>query len=115
MQFFGLSRGLARYGQRLVGHDAALRALADLRVRVYAALEPLAPRGLPAFRSGDLLARFVDDVDSLQDLLVRVIAAVRDRDLAGVGTVALDVVAAAGRRGDRRASRCCSPRPSCRG
>ena len=47
VQFFGLSKGLARYGQRLVGHDAALRALADLRVRIYRALEPLAPSGLP--------------------------------------------------------------------
>jgi thiol reductant ABC exporter CydC subunit len=74
VQFFGLSRGLFRYAQRLVAHDAAFRALADLRVRVYERLEALAPAGLPMMRSGDLLARFVHDVDSLQDLLVRVIA-----------------------------------------
>ena len=35
VQIFGLSRGFLRYGERLVGHDAALRVLADLRVRVY--------------------------------------------------------------------------------
>ncbi len=35
VQFFGLSRGLLRYEERLVGHDAAFRLLADLRVRVY--------------------------------------------------------------------------------
>ena len=29
VQFFGLSRGLFRYGQRLVGHDVAFRSLAD--------------------------------------------------------------------------------------
>jgi thiol reductant ABC exporter CydC subunit len=92
VQFFGLSKGLARYGQRLVGHDAALRALADLRVRIYAALEPLAPSGLPAFRSGDLMARFVDDVDSVQDLLVRVIAPFAIAVIVGVGTVALEWV-----------------------
>jgi thiol reductant ABC exporter CydC subunit len=92
VQFFGLSKGLARYGQRLVGHDAALRALADLRVRIYAALEPLAPCGLPAFRSGDLMARFVDDVDSVQDLLVRVIAPFAIAMIVGVGTVALEWV-----------------------
>jgi thiol reductant ABC exporter CydC subunit len=90
VQFFGLSKGLARYGQRLVGHDAALRALAGLRVRIYAALEPLAPTGLPAFRSGDLMARFVDDVDSVQDLLVRVIAPFAVAITVGVGTVALE-------------------------
>jgi thiol reductant ABC exporter CydC subunit len=98
VQFFGLSKGLARYGQRLVGHDAALRALADLRVRIYRALEPLAPSGLAAFRSGELMARFVDDVDSLQDLLVRVIAPFGVAILVGVATVALEwaVLPAAG-------------------
>ena len=35
-----------RYVERLVTHDAALRALADLRVRVYRRLERLAPAGL---------------------------------------------------------------------
>ncbi len=89
VQFFGLSKGLFRYGQRLVGHDAALRALADLRVRVYQRLELLAPAGLPAFRSGDLMARFVGDVDSLQDLLVRVIAPFAIAVLVGAATIAL--------------------------
>ncbi len=72
VQFFGLSRAFLRYGERLVGHDAALRALAALRVRVYRRLEALAPSGLPRFGRGDLLARVVDDVDSLQDVLLRV-------------------------------------------
>jgi thiol reductant ABC exporter CydC subunit len=87
VQFFGLSKGLFRYGHRLTGHDAAFRALADLRVRVYAHLETLAPAGLPAFRRGDLLARFIDDVDSLQDLLVRVLLPFAIAILAGAGTV----------------------------
>ncbi|HEY1511614.1 MAG TPA: thiol reductant ABC exporter subunit CydC [Solirubrobacteraceae bacterium] len=89
VQFFGLSKGLARYGQRIVGHDAALGALAKLRVRVYERLEPLAPVGLPAFRSGDLIARFVDDVDSLQDLLLRVIVPFAVAAIVGVGVVVL--------------------------
>ncbi len=89
VQFFGLSRGLCRYAQRLVGHDAAFRALADLRVTTYARLEALAPAGLPAFRSGDLLARLVHDIDSLQDLLLRVIGPFLIALLVGAGTVAL--------------------------
>ncbi len=80
VQFFALARGLCRYGERLVGHDAAFRVLARIRVRVYERLERLAPLGLPAFRSGDLLARLIHDVEALQDLLLRVRAAVRDRD-----------------------------------
>jgi thiol reductant ABC exporter CydC subunit len=89
VQFFGLSRGLLRYGQRLVAHDAAFRALADLRVRMYARLEALAPAGLPMLRSGELLARFVHDVESLQDLLVRVVAPFAIALLVGAVTVAV--------------------------
>ncbi len=73
VQFFALARGLCRYAERLVGHDAALRVLSELRVSLYTRLERLAPLGLPAFRSGDLLARLVHDVDALQDLLLRVV------------------------------------------
>ena len=73
VQFFGLTRGFLRYEERLVGHDAAFRVLAAWRVVVYRRLERIAPGGLPAFRRGDLLARIVRDVDSLQDVILRVI------------------------------------------
>ena len=88
VQFFGLSRGFLRYGERLVGHDAALRSLAELRVRVYERLETLAPAGLPGFRRGDLVARVVDDVDSLQDVVLRVIQPFAVAVLVGSATVA---------------------------
>ncbi|MDX3233118.1 thiol reductant ABC exporter subunit CydC [Streptomyces sp. ME19-01-6] len=68
-----LGRGALRYADRLLGHDGALRAVAGFRTRVYEALVPLAPAGTPAFRSGDLLTRLVDDVDAAQDLLLRVL------------------------------------------
>jgi len=64
-------RGPLRYGERLVGHDAALRSLGRWRVWLYDHLEPLSPAGLRAWRSGDLLARATDDVDTLQDLYLR--------------------------------------------
>jgi len=89
VQFFALARGLCRYAERLVGHDAAFRVLRDVRVSVYERLELLAPLGVPAFRSGDLLARLVHDVDSLQDLLLRVVPAFAIAAIVGLGTVAL--------------------------
>jgi thiol reductant ABC exporter CydC subunit len=92
VQFFGLSRGFLRYGERLVGHDAAFRLLADVRVRLYRALERLAPAGLPAFRRGDLLARTVHDVEALQDLPLRVVPPFGVALLAGGGAVALCAV-----------------------
>jgi thiol reductant ABC exporter CydC subunit len=89
VQFFGLSRGLLRYGQRLAGHDAALRALRDLRVRVYARLDALGPEELPMLRRGELLARFVHDVEALQDLMLRVISPFAIAVLVGAAAVTL--------------------------
>jgi len=73
VQAFGISRGVLRYGERLAAHDAAFRVLARLRGHVYRRLERLAPAGLAAYRSGDLLARLVADVDGLADLWLRVL------------------------------------------
>ncbi len=73
VQAFALGRGLLRYLERLVSHDAAFAVLARLRVRVYERIEPLAPAGLRVFAGGELLARLVGDVDSVQDLLLRVL------------------------------------------
>ncbi len=89
VQFFALARGLCRYAERLVGHDAAFRVLSDLRVTVYRRLERLAPLGLPAFRSGDLLARLVHDIDGLQDVLLRVVPPFLIAASVGAATVAL--------------------------
>jgi thiol reductant ABC exporter CydC subunit len=89
VQFFALARGLCRYGERLVGHDAAFRVLSRIRVALYTRLERLAPLGIPAFRSGDLLARLVHDVDALQDLLLRVVPPFAIALGVGAATVAL--------------------------
>jgi thiol reductant ABC exporter CydC subunit len=82
-----LGRGLLRYGDRLLGHDGVLRAVAGFRTRVYEALVPLAPAGTPAFRSGDLLVRLVDDVDAAQDLLLRVLLPAAAATAVGVAAV----------------------------
>ncbi len=88
VQLLALSRGLLRYGERLVSHDAAFRLLGRSRVRCYRQLERLAPSGLVAFRDGDVLARVVGDVDSLQDLVLRVVQPFAVALLVGVATVA---------------------------
>ena len=71
VRFFGLARPLARYLDRLVGHDLALRALSRIRAGFYERIEPLAPAQLEGYRRGDLLARMVNDVDALQGLYLR--------------------------------------------
>ena len=71
VRFFGISRGIFRYLERLASHQATIRLLARLRVWFYTALEPLAPARLMQYRGGDLLARIVEDVGSLENLYVR--------------------------------------------
>ena len=68
---FAIARAALRYAERYVTHLAALRVLTGLRVRLYRALEPLAPAGLAAFRGGDLLSRTVADVETLDGFFVR--------------------------------------------
>jgi ATP-binding cassette, subfamily C, bacterial CydC len=86
----GLSvgRAVSRYTERLCAHGCAFRILADVRVRIYRRLERLAPVGLAAFRSGDLLSRLISDVDATQDLFIRGIAPPLAAALVGAGMVA---------------------------
>ena len=86
-------RGPLRYEERLVGHDAALRALTRWRVWLYDCLSPRVPAALAGWRSGDLLARAIDDVDALQDLYLRTLLPVAIAVGAGViGTVAVGLI-----------------------
>jgi ATP-binding cassette, subfamily C, bacterial CydC len=84
---FSVGRGVFRYLERLGAHDVAFRVLADVRVSMYRRLERLAPGGLHAFRSGDLLATLVSDVDSVQDLFIRGVAPPVTAVLVGAGAV----------------------------
>jgi ATP-binding cassette subfamily C protein CydC len=88
VRFFGITRGLFRYLERLVSHDVTFRLLARLRVWFYEKLEPLAPARLMEYKSGDLLARVIGDVETLENFYVRVISPSLTAILIGV-TVAL--------------------------
>lgn len=74
VRFFGISRGLFRYLERLVSHQVTFRLLARLRVWFYQRLETLAPARLIRYRSGDLLARILGDIETLENFYVRVLA-----------------------------------------
>jgi len=82
-----LGRGVFRYCERLASHDVAFRVLADVRVRIYRRLVRLAPAGLHEYRSGDLLARLVSDVDTTQEVFLRGIAPPLTAFVVGAGAV----------------------------
>jgi len=74
VRFFGISRGVFRYLERLISHDVTFRLLSRLRTWVYQAIEPLAPARMMQYHSGDLLSRVIADVDTLENLYIRVVS-----------------------------------------
>lgn len=68
---FSILRTAARYGERLVSHDATFRVLAQLRLDYFAQLIPLPTEALSRFRKGELLNRIVTDIDALDQLYLR--------------------------------------------
>lgn len=74
VRFFGISRGIFRYAERLVSHSVNFKLLTKLRVWFYGKLEPLAPARLMDYRSGDLLTRAVNDIETLENFYIRVVA-----------------------------------------
>lgn len=68
-----LLRVVGRYAERLFSHDATLRLLAELRVRFFQRLAPLAPAGLGTAHSADLLSRMRADIDLLDNFYLRLL------------------------------------------
>ena len=73
VRVLAIGRAAFRYLERYVTHRATFAILADLRVWFFASIEPLAPARLATRRSGDLLARIVADIGTLEDFYVRII------------------------------------------
>ena len=86
---FAISRAVFRYLERVVSHESAFRALAELRVWIYRRLVPLAPAGLQHASRGSVLSTVVRDVDTLQDYPLRVVQPVA----SALIVVSLSVVA----------------------
>ncbi len=72
LRTLGAGRVGLRYGERLLTHAATFRALAGLRVWFFRGLARSGLAGLGALRSGDALARLVDDVQALDGLYIRI-------------------------------------------
>lgn len=76
VQVMGVTRALSRYTERLVSHNVTFRLLARLRVWAYSRIAPQAPAHLLNLRSGDMLTRFVADIEELQNIYLRVVSPV---------------------------------------
>lgn len=70
---FGTARAVIHYAERLVGHDAVLRILSGMRVRLYRILEPQALLLSSRFRTGDILGMLAEDIEYLQNVYLRTV------------------------------------------
>jgi ATP-binding cassette subfamily C protein CydC len=83
VRMLALGRTAARYGERILTHDATLRALARLRLRVLDGLATQPAETLARLRSPSMLNRVTADVDALDGVAIRLVFPI----LAGGGTL----------------------------
>lgn len=71
VRFLAIGRTASRYGERLLTHDATLKALASLRVDLLAGVSGADFALLSRLRGGQALNRLTADVDALDGLAIR--------------------------------------------
>lgn len=72
VRFFALTRTLARYAERVIGHDAVLAESAHLRPRLFLALARRHAREAVLSAVGDIDARVMRDLEAIEAELVQV-------------------------------------------
>ena len=70
VRFFGLSRGVFRYGERVMSHDAILRNQTQLQTHLYRGLERAVP--LKERTGSSFFAGIIRDVEITQDRWLRI-------------------------------------------
>lgn len=76
VRFFGISRAVFRYLERLVSHSVNLRVLSRLREWFYFQVESSPPAEIHTRKAGDLLNRVMGDLEILENFYVRVVSPV---------------------------------------
>jgi len=74
VRFFGISRGVVRYLERLVSHDLTFRILQSMRQSLYRKFDAFSQKWLMGRRPGDLLAVIITDIETLQNVYLRLYA-----------------------------------------
>ena len=73
VRFLALGRTAARYGERLLAHDAVLRGLERLRLAVLGGMLRASPDRMARLRGAQALNRITADIDALDGLLLRLV------------------------------------------
>ena len=78
IRLFAVARTVLRYGERYLGHSAALRAMAILRPGLFERLAAARPSESLAISRGEASSRFLQDVGALEARRIDVREVVRD-------------------------------------
>ncbi|MDX1539614.1 amino acid ABC transporter ATP-binding/permease protein [Arsukibacterium sp.] len=73
IRFFALGRTVSRYLERLYNHDSVLRQLALVRQQLFQGLASLSPAAMAQQTNADWLSRLTADLESLDNLLLRLL------------------------------------------
>jgi len=71
VRFLALGRTAARYGERLLTHDATLKSLTDIRVSLLRGVLGMPFQRLARLRGAETMNRLVADVDALDGVVLR--------------------------------------------
>lgn len=72
VRFFGISRSVARYAERIVSHESVFRSLTALRVKLFERLADRPSLIVRDLNSGRYVKAIVDDVERAQEYQLRV-------------------------------------------
>lgn len=88
VRMLALGRTVARYGERVLTHDATLKALTSIRVRLLSATASASHDVLVRLRGPQALNRLIADVDALDGISLRLMLPVAAAVLAQMTTFA---------------------------
>ena len=73
VRFFGISRSVSRYAERVVSHKAVFDRLTSLRVTLYQKIAASSIKFVQEFSSSAAVKTLVDDVERAQEYQLRVV------------------------------------------
>lgn len=73
VRFFGISRSVSRYAERVVSHKAVFDRLTSLRVALYKKISDSSIKFIQEFSSSSAVKTLVDDVERAQEYQLRVV------------------------------------------
>ncbi|MFL0268042.1 thiol reductant ABC exporter subunit CydC [Candidatus Clostridium radicumherbarum] len=86
VRFFGISRGIFRYLERIFSHDTTFRILSGIRGWFYKNFNDNYSENNKNFKTGDIYTKVVNDVDTLKELFLRGIYPLITAVLTGILT-----------------------------